>query len=331
MNDKNQISVYKYMINQIKYNCEKQMVSITNNKFTYENCDIYEKNIDIYLTNNEINNMKNGIYNFKTKNLKKIEYMLSIKQQLYIPPFKSINEKEIYLDAINSMSERTNIKSIFIDLKNSYNIYKIIKDFDLMIIPQTLCIILSFFLFAISFHSVNIFTLIMEIICVNIFPTALFGTFTLIEKRIKNSIQNKEFKSSISTALVNVETLSENILKYDKQITKQGFNQTKMNNPILYEIYKLLELSSILPSSVSQKYVERIKVVLKEYTEVINLDKQNSYEDYESIENIIKKIGIIEYDLKNNIYKNQNNNIYDNELDAVTKKIKLLEKRNKKI
>ena len=107
-------------------------------------------------------------------------------------------------------------------------------------------------------------------------------------------------------------------------------NENEIKDPIYNEIYKLLETLTIcnLDNQLKKVFLTKIKEIKEEYIEKINglnpsgITLENKYTIQQST---IQKLFIIEYELNEEIQKNNDLLSSQQELDKINKKILLLD------
>lgn len=309
--------------------------------------------ISIILTDKELLDLDSGIYSERTRLLKELEYMNRIKENEEIEPFKTIDERRLFLKALNKLKNiniKRYISNYFKDIYKSFFFYSNMEksyktNYELLQFSMgsvggfaCLAVVVTF--------AEKIFPL-MSILLISASPTIFLITKDYIKERFKRIRKYKERKFIIDSYKVNIDCLSEKMIdKQDYLIeerTQKYFldkPQNKMepikeeqvlNEPVYNEIYKILSIlsNSNLDQKVISIILNKIKEIKDEYVMRMNeIDKLTySLENRYTIQNeTIGKLSIIEYELKEEIEKNNDTTKTQKELDIINQKIRSLER-----
>ena len=306
---------------------------ITDDKYIIRNRTTFET-VNITLTKEEIANLKNHIYNEKTAILKELSYMINIRNS-EICKFETEEERNLFIKANKNYNKKPLArysKNIFSDI--TYSILNFLVNFnsdsrEAYIGAQILTIFITVFILLIigEFETVSIKLLCKAGIIVALSPTEFLIAKKLLEKRLERYKTRKFIASKVENAYINTE--SEHIKLESKNEIYKIQNQKDeehLNEPIYNEIYKLLKLLSEndLENNIKYSLLNKIKQIKLEYEEKCsNLNSNTlSIETEISIQNyIIKKLAIIEYEIKSLVESLNKEKIINNESKLIDKMI----------
>lgn len=337
--------MYKRILNIIKNTEEDCEIIIENNKFSFVNYYNSAQDTTIILDNEEFNNMNIGIYNEKTKYLKVLDYLYKIKNDIEITPFNTAQEKEIYLYTIKIYKRISFLKYLagvikdiiisIISVISAWEDYGTYTGLQLGALSLGLGIGLPMYIFGFKF--VGKLSLIAAIS-----PTVVYSIGKYLTLRICRLQKHLEKLAIADNIYENVNYLSKNMLLEDNNypVLEQSNNKTSqlqqssLTDPVYNEISNILNIlsQSNLNQNVISIILNKIKEIKEEYITRINeVDKLTySLENRYTIQNeIIRKLSIIEYELKKEIEKNLNECTQNKESDIIDRKIFHLENRNK--
>lgn len=342
--------IYNKILDIIKNTNDYCEFYIRDKKFIFRDRTT-SNNISIILTDKELLDLDSGIYSERTRLLKELEYMNRIKENEEIEPFKNMKERDIFITSLKRLKKieiNTYITNYLQDIWKSLFFYSKLKT-----TPRDNYEFIQFFFglfgFAAIFYLLTSknFPLVLPSILAATTPTVFLITKDYIKERFKRIRKYKERKFIIDSYKVNIDCLSNEIIdKQDYLIeerTQKYFldkPQDKMepikeeqvlNEPVYNEIYKILSIlsNSNLDQKVISIILNKIKEIKDEYVMRMNeIDKLTySLENRYTIQNeIIKKLSIIEYELKKEIEKNNDTTKTQKELDIINQKILSLER-----
>lgn len=307
--------------------------------------------ISIILTDKELLDLDSGIYSERTRLLKELEYMNRIKENEEIEPFKNMKERDIFITSLKRLKKveiKTYITNYLQDIWKSLFFYSKMEENHQNNYEMTQ-FIFGLFGFAAIFYLLTSknFPLVLPSILAATTPTVFLITKDYLKERFKRIRKHNERKFIIDSYKVNIDCLSEKMIdkqdylieertqKYFPDKTQDKIEPIKeeqiLSEPVYNEIYKLLNIlsSSNLENDVTTIILNKIKEIKEEYVIRINeIDKQTySLENRYTIQNeVIKKLSIIEYELQNEIEKNNDTTKTQKELDIINQKILSLEK-----
>lgn len=331
--------IYKRLLDSVinkNYYCG---LTAQDNSFIFQNIHNTDDKIIIELTEEEINNYEIGIYNEKTKHLKELEYIYKIKNNIKIKLFQTNEDKQAFLTAIkqfNKISITKYIKKFLKDFIGSLNLAKVEVSDRVGELFAQLQVGLGF-LAIITIIPTLIFGLkkvALISLLIGVSPTSIVIINDFIKKRYNRYKEHHKNLEFIDNTLINIDSLSQNINKIEQkkhiEISNKSRSENEIKDPIYNEIYNLLETLSMctLDNQIKQIFLAKIKEIKDEYIFKINglNDLAISLENKYTIQQkIIQKLSIIEYELNDEIQKNNDTNKNQQELDKINKKILLLE------
>lgn len=256
----------------------------------YEEFYDYWTKYTIKLTESEQENMKIGVYNEKTKILKELEYMYLIRYGKEIKPFKSLEEKNIFIHALSVLNPRK-FKYKISDLKyNAKNALKSDLILERGVVPENgLFWFLELLTRPICFFCCGFFidkAIIPFFISLAglIYPPLVLFPIKFIPRLIDTYYINSYVKELIKESSNNMNYLSKDLkLSTEEAITEK--NENKLSSPnenlnlsILNKIDSLVELlsHSNLDAQVIQIYSTKIQLILDAYTMELSKSKENN-------------------------------------------------------
>lgn len=307
--------------------------------------------ISIILTDKELLDLDSGIYSERTRLLKELEYMNRIKENEEIEPFKNMKERDIFITSLKRLKKiriKTYITNYLQDIWKSLFFYSKMEENhqNNYGITQFTFGLLGFAAVFFLLLSEN-FTFILPSIIASTTPTIFLITKDYLKERFKRIRKYKERKFIIDSYKVNIDCLSEKMIdkqdylieertqKYFLDKTQDKMEPIKeeqvLNEPVYNEIYKILSIlsNSNLDQKVISIILNKIKEIKDEYVMRMNeIDKLTySLENRYTIQNeTIGKLSIIEYELKEEIEKNNDTTKTQKELDIINQKIRSLER-----
>lgn len=256
----------------------------------YEEFYDYWTKYTIKLTESEQENMKIGVYNEKTKILKELEYMYLIRYRKEIKPFKSLEEKNIFMHALSVLNPRQ-YKNKISDL--IYNVEKALKSdliLDRGLVPEN-----GFFCFLELLTKIICFCCCVFFIGKAIIPFFISLTgfihpplvlfpIKFIPRLIDTYHINSHFKELIKEISNNMNYLSKDLkLSTEEVITEENENKLNLQNEnlsisVLKRIDSLLELllESNLDVQTIQIYLAKIQLFKDTYTTELSTEKENN-------------------------------------------------------
>lgn len=354
MQNKEIKKIYKTILDIIKSTKDYCEIKISDNKFLFRNRQNPNQTLSIFLTEDELLNMKNGIYNEKTKYLKELEYICKIKEYETIEPFKNETERVIFINSLKSLGQNSikkNLLNLLKDIIDSLKFYSKMeeKTQDRYAATQFTCgcigILLTFILLMEKYTVYAIVSFIFGIT-----PTLVVVGNNFVKDRIKRISEYRERKLLIESNSVNIESLSCSMKNYypylseehskgsflENSSVNQNNNQdeTILSDPILNEIYKLLNIlsNSNLCKEIVGVFLTKINEIKEEYISKNNNVNESriTIENRFSIQQVmIQKLSILEYELINMIKERRNELIASKELDIINRKIYQIENKNK--
>lgn len=345
MQNKKFKKIYKRILNTIKNTKDDYEIIIENNKFSFVNYCNPAQDTTIILDEEEFNNMSIGLYNERTKYLKVLDYLYKIKNDIEIPPFNTIQEKEIFLHTIKSYKHTPVLKylvGVFEDIILSIiSVIGAWEDYGtytgLQLGALSLGLGIGFPMYIFGFKLIGKLSLIAAIS-----PTFIYTVGSYITLRICRLQKHLEKLAIADNIYENVDSLSKNILLEENnyQLLESSNNKSSqlqefsLSDPVYNEINNILNIlsSSNLDNYTVSLILSKIKEIKEEYILKINniADSTFTLENRFTIQNeIIGKLSIIEYELKKEIEKNLNESSQIKESDIIDRKILQLENRNK--
>lgn len=345
MQNKKFKKIYKRILNTIKNTKDDYEIIIENNKFSFVNYCNPAQDTTIILDEEEFNNMNIGLYNERTKYLKVLDYLYKIKNDIEIPPFNTVQEKEIFLHTIKSYKHTPVLKYLvgilediilsIISLISAWEDYGTYTGFQLGALSLGLGIGLPMYIF--GFKLIGKLSLIAAIS-----PTVIYTVGSYITLRICRLQKHLEKLAIADNIYENVDYLSKNILLEENnyQVLESSNNKSSqlqefsLSDPVYNEISNILNIlsQSNLDQNVISLILNKLKEIKEEYiTRMNEIDKLTySLENRYTIQNeIIRKLSIIEYELKEELEKTEKKSTYSKELDILNQKIYQLENRNR--
>ena len=339
MQNKEFKKIYKRLLDSVINKNFYCGLTAKDNSFIFQNIHNTDDKIIVELTEEEINNYEIGIYNEKTKHLKELEYIYKIKNNIKIKPFQTNEDKQAFLTAIKQFNKISITKYIINLLKDFIISLKIYNHefsentIEAYVYLQTLLGILGLVV-EICILLFGLKDLALNTLLIAVSPTSIIVIKDFIKKRYNRYKGHKQNLAYIEKTLINIDSLSQNINKIEQkkhiEISNKSRSENEIKDPIYNEIYNLLEVLTMcnLDNRIKQVFLSKIKEIKEEYILKINglNDLAISLENKYTIEQeIIQKLSIIEYELNNEIKKNNDTNKNQQELDKINKKILLLE------
>ena len=298
------IDNYKLFVDHIRRGDDNKLEVTLSDSFTFEmqkyanfeETSHYEEFYDywtkytIKLTESEQENMKIGVYNEKTKILKELEYMYLIRYRKEIKPFKSLEEKNIFIHALSVLNPRKfkyKISDLKHDAKNALKSDLILDrglepENDFFCCLEFLTKIICFFCFVI-FAGEDVIPCFISLAGL-IYPPLVLFPIKFIPRLIDTYYENNRIKERIKDSLNNIDYLSKDLnLSSEKIIVEENENKLSLQNEnlnlsVLNKIDSLVELlsHSNLDAQVIQIYSTKIQLILDAYTMELSTKKENN-------------------------------------------------------
>ena len=257
----------------------------------YEEFYDYWTKYTIKLTESEQENMKIGLYNEKTKILKELEYMYLIRYRKEIKPFKSLEEKNIFIHALSVLNPRKfkyKISDLKYDAKNALK-SDFISDNGLIPVNGFFCYLefltkIICFSCCVYFFDEAIIPSGLISLAGLIYPPLVLFPIKFIPRLIDTYYENNRIKERIKDSLNNIDYLSKDLnLSSEKIIVEENENELSLQNEnlnlsVLNKIDSLVELlsHSNLDAQVIQIYSTKIQLILDAYTMELSTKKENN-------------------------------------------------------
>lgn len=330
--------IYNLIAKRIINNNDNKQELLFDQNFIFSSSNKNRKNLSVkaVLTEGEINNKKLGIYNDNTKKLQELEYIYYIINNLQIKPFKTIEEREIFLNAIQKIKQysKTNMLS---NIKQS--LIAIIKEMpDAFGFIQGMCSILGTIgIVSVLQLSVNPLYLLVPFTIISV-PLSIFTGVGYNMEKEAGHFYRIENKKRATEAIENIDSLSkkiellpskETILIEEKTDLKCEKN---IQDPVLNEISNLVELlsNSTLDNLTLQNYLSKIKSIKDGYTSRLSQINELSVDNEYTIQGyFIQEIAKLEYEINASIIQNKENIQNQTESKLIDAKIHSLQQRTK--